>query len=533
MRRLCGWFLLLGMISYVAYAGFRPGRDFYKYYAADYITFTNGGFPGYDGVTLTNVIALIPTGRNYDLVIDGPTWVISNNVTIPANVRIIKARGTDFSILAGNTMTVSTVYYEDTFARTSSASSFLLSGTSVSNLFYPVNNPSSYIMQASALTPTGAVAAYMSFNGGTFTGAIQATGMSTPTLDILGNTRSGTDASIAGGTNNTASGNWSTVAGGHGNTANGAYSSILGGNTNRALGLGSVVGGGLLNTTTGSYSTVSGGKGHSITENYGGVGSGNGNFIDALASFIGGGENNTILDTGTDTDYGTIGGGQDNIIRGGDSTTIAGGFANEIHGAPWGSIGGGELNLVHTGSASRVCSGNGNRVYNANFASIVGGGNNENSGFMSFIGGGQTNIVSGQYSVIPGGRGNVASANYTFSAGRRSLAEHIGTFVFSDSSVASFASQITNSFIMNFSGGVGINTNHPRSTLHVDGVIQANEVRTDNRILGHRPRFFTNIANNITMPLYQGDMYYDSTSNALFIATGTATNTWRAITTGP
>lgn len=55
---------------------------------------------------------------------------------------------------------------------------------------------------------------------------------------------------------------------------------------------------------------------------------------------------------------------------------------------------------------------------------------------------------------IPGGRDNSAGANYAFAAGRRAKANHVGSFVWSDSGDADTASASANSVTFRAAGGV-------------------------------------------------------------------------------
>jgi hypothetical protein len=70
--------------------------------------------------------------------------------------------------------------------------------------------------------------------------------------------------------------------------------------------------------------------------------------------------------------------------------------------------------------------------------------------------------------MIPGGYQNSAT-NVSFAAGRRAAAVHEGSFVWADSGFTTFSTTDTNQFLVQASGGVGINTNNPQATLHVNG----------------------------------------------------------------
>ena len=68
--------------------------------------------------------------------------------------------------------------------------------------------------------------------------------------------------------------------------------------------------------------------------------------------------------------------------------------------------------------------------------------------------------ADGRAATVPGGELNRAAGNYSFAAGRRAKANHLGTFVWADSSVdADFASSAANEFNVRASGGTRIYSN--------------------------------------------------------------------------
>jgi hypothetical protein len=82
--------------------------------------------------------------------------------------------------------------------------------------------------------------------------------------------------------------------------------------------------------------------------------------------------------------------------------------------------------------------------------------------------------ASGTNSVALGYYPN-AGGDYAMALGTTSYASHRGSFVWSDTSglhdgfFNGFQSTSSNQFLIRASGGVGINTNNPQSTLHVNG----------------------------------------------------------------
>ena len=134
---------------------------------------------------------------------------------------------------------------------------------------------------------------------------------------------------------------------------------------------------------------------------------------------------------------------------------IAGGTLNEIFGSGFTTvydiIGGGSFNIIRT-----------NTTY-----CVIGGGN------------GNTVQSNAAYAVIPGGANNFAAGFGSFAVGSHAQALHDGTFVWSDSTAALvtggfFSSTSSNQFLVNATGGVGINTNNPSgAALNVNGTVKA------------------------------------------------------------
>jgi hypothetical protein len=150
----------------------------------------------------------------------------------------------------------------------------------------------------------------------------------------------------------------------------------------------------------------------------------------------------------TQGDYGTIGGGNRNVIgNNGASThgTIAGGLANVIGtGSNHCSIGGGFNNTIPdatgddctiSGGISNVASntlasigGGSSNTCSGNAATIAGGNSNTAGGTWSAVGGGLSNQATGQSSCIPGGRTCVASGIESFAHGNDGSATRCGQY---------------------------------------------------------------------------------------------------------
>jgi hypothetical protein len=203
--------------------------------------------------------------------------------------------------------------------------------------------------------------------------------------------------------------------------------------------VGATIGGGGFNGTVAfSTWTISGDASNRVTDGFGTVGGGFGN---RAGNYDASGDNAL---------WATVGGGRDNVASG-EHAIVGGGYANRASGKL--STAGGGLSSIASG-----------------FEATVGGGHwNNATGEKATVGGGKENVASGFAATVPGGDFNTALGDYSFAAGRQAKAMHSGTFVWGDSTVADFASTGNDQFVIRASGGVGIGTNAPQQTLHVDG----------------------------------------------------------------
>jgi len=145
------------------------------------------------------------------------------------------------------------------------------------------------------------------------------------------------------------------------------------------------------------------------------------------ASFAGFPRSNAVFES-----YGTIGGGLGNSVASGAfASTIAGGFLNDINtNSTYCAIGGGHHNNIGTNSTDSVISGGVDNIIAANTS----------------------------YATIPGGEENTATNN-AFAAGVRARANHVGAFVWGDSTFADIASTNANSVTMRAGGGYRLFSN--------------------------------------------------------------------------
>jgi len=223
------------------------------------------------------------------------------------------------------------------------------------------------------------------------------------TLCLFPNGNIMSNGQIAVGRNSVGSGAFSTVLG-FGNTASGDSSTVTGGYSNTATGRVSTIGGGALNET-GPRATVAGGV---LCRAFGGW--------DA----IGGGSGNTAWD---------------------DVTTIAGGSENHAQG-DGSSIGGGEFDTTLS-----------------NWAVVSGGLQNSAFGEASTICGGFNNKTNNSWATVIGGCGNEANETFSLAGGNNAKANHIGSFVWADSTDTTLVSSAKNEMTFRSTGGARIFTN--------------------------------------------------------------------------
>lgn len=155
---------------------------------------------------------------------------------------------------------------------------------------------------------------------------------------------------------------------------------------------------------------------------------------------VGGGGESGYGNLVTDN-YGTIGGGADNLAGDYQGTTddagyatIAGGFDNQSSNTG-ASVGGGGGNCA-SGFVSTIGGGLENDA-GGYIATIGGGQGNDAIGMYATIGGGQGNVASSSYAAIGGGQGNVASGSYaTVPGGLQAAARHHGELAYASGGFA-------------------------------------------------------------------------------------------------
>ena len=227
-----------------------------------------------------------------------------------------------------------------------------------------------------------------------------------------------------------------------------------------------------------SFASIGGGDDNVSSGRNSTIGGGNGNRSSGSGSTVAGGRENHA----TNNDA-TVGGGRDNraVLRAtvggglrneasGDRSTVGGGFINEALGKD-STVGGGSNNEASR-NTSTVGGGNGNLSFGS--GSTVGGGiENMAIGIGSTVGGGNNNEAFGNFSVVPGGQGITAMGAFSFAAGRGARALHDYSFVWaaSEDETTTFESTTSHEFLIQAANGVGINNNAPQGALDVDGLI--------------------------------------------------------------
>jgi len=254
---------------------------------------------------------------------------------------------------------------------------------------------------------------------------------------------------------NTAS-QFATVAGGDANVARGAGSTVAGGEYNNAAALFAFIGGGGFDSVSADFGVVAGG----IANNSSGPG-----------DFIGGGGFYGSLNDSEDYSQGNYAAGADSVVVGGLNNVALTDFA---------SVGGG---LTNSAMAIGATVGGGSQnTAGGHFASDYPG--SIGNGYYATVGGGLSNNATASGATVAGGFQNTASGLYSFAAGQQANAANQGAFVWADSQNSSFTSTANDQFLIRSQGGVGINTNSPKSAaLTVSGAIVASGTVTANGVL--------------------------------------------------
>ena len=298
----------------------------------------------------------------------------------------------------------------------------------------------------------------------------------------LGNAAVATNSTVAGGVHNLAGGISATVGGGGENKVTGEYNAtIAGGYDNQVSASDATIGGGQLNRGNEWAVTISGGYINEANGPASTISGGQENITDGERSVIGGGTGNNAQG-----EHSTISGGNNHITEG-DFGTISGGEGHLTHGA-YATVGGGQNNQVYAsygtiGGGGSESSNNANIIeLNAHWATISGGDHHNISGAFGTIGGGYYNSVSkehgtvsggalnhasGSAAAVPGGTNNSAQGQNSFAAGTNALAQHKGSFVWSDSQPSIFASGADNQFAVRATGGVYFATGDAEVSVNV------------------------------------------------------------------
>jgi len=329
------------------------------------------------------------------------------------------------------------------------------------------NIASAYAATVAGGTANQATNSYATVTGG---GSNTAGGLGSTVAGGQDNTASGGNASVGGGNLNSASGGYSTVGGGLENTAS-QFATVAGGDANVARGAGSTVAGGEYNNAAALFAFIGGGGFDSVSADFGVVAGGIANNSSGPGDFIGGGGFYGSLNDSEDYSQGNYAAGADSVVVGGLNNVALTDFA---------SVGGG---LTNSAMAIGATVGGGSQnTAGGHFASDYPG--SIGNGYYATVGGGLSNNATASGATVAGGFQNTASGLYSFAAGQQANAANQGAFVWADSQNSSFTSTANDQFLIRSQGGVGINTNSPKSAaLTVSGAIVASGTVTANGVL--------------------------------------------------
>ncbi|RKZ31248.1 hypothetical protein DRQ33_07220, partial [bacterium] len=274
---------------------------------------------------------------------------------------------------------------------------------------------------------------------------------------------------IGSGSSNQISSSYGFIGGGYANRITNSYGAVVNGSNNYANGTGSFVGNGTNNTSDSYYSFIGAGRYNDADGHSSFIGGGTYNYTRDSHSIVVGGMSNDALGT-----FSFIGGGRDNVCNA-YFTTISGGGYNYASGY-MSTIGGGYADTV-LGDYGGIFSGDSNKVGDAatDTASVILGGKN--------------NKVLEKYSSILGGKGNIVSSNYSLAFGNGvNIVNDYNTVFYNSSNPGKVGININNPsqelevvggakidgstfFVDDVNHRVGIGTNSPDYSLHVEGNI--------------------------------------------------------------
>jgi hypothetical protein len=250
-----------------------------------------------------------------------------------------------------------------------------------------------------------------------------------------------TDSTATGGNARGANAvDWQTARDVAGRVASGSLTAIGGGYGNTASGIQGAISGGTLNVISGTYNFVGAGYGNIATLVSSSVVGGTLNTASGFYNFIGGGFTNSGTATAVVTTQSATMNGTTTVTLSGSNASIKvgqliGGTYINANLTYVAAISGTTLTL----STAATGSGTATLSFYTPHGVVVGGGNNQATGSYSFIGGGgdagtaaNRNVASGDWSVVGGGAKNVASGPASVIAGGGFL----GTSIFGNTASA-------------------------------------------------------------------------------------------------
>ncbi|MCL4305155.1 hypothetical protein KJZ99_04525 [bacterium] len=148
-----------------------------------------------------------------------------------------------------------------------------------------------------------------------------------------GNTNSGTNGFVAGGSNS-ASQQYTVISGGSENAISSQWSTISGGRLNSVTGNWGAIGGGLSNSVSAPYGTIAGGQDNLAGANNAAVGGGRNNYARGLQSVVAGGGGLAADSNSAQGAASTISGGLRNLAIGTQATVAADGTTRHAETIP-------------------------------------------------------------------------------------------------------------------------------------------------------------------------------------------------------
>lgn len=270
--------------------------------------------------------------------------------------------------------------------------------------------------------------------------------------------------SLAFGTSNiiSAGGSESAAVGGTSNSVSVSHSAVVGGNNNVISG--------------GSRNVIAGGRDNTISGcSYSGIFSGYDNtlsgFFEGRSVIVGGGTND--MDT---TDIGFIAASFGTDLSGGSLVAVIASQSASVSAARSGILGGRNHDLY--GTECVILGGDTNVISSGNEESAIVAARSSRilrsatlSSRSAIIGGSTSYITDGTRSVVLGGSNTITDSDSSIVGGMNAIVNGFDRCFVWSGGTGGISATDHEQFLINGSGGVGINTNAPKAGLHVNGSV--------------------------------------------------------------